>query len=831
MAGNRDVRVTPIQRRYHVTISQAKKWIPGVLITLLLTALAVLQFGRGPEQTVYGMGMWLVPQHPPSADVAVVGMDAEALHEYGAWPWPRDLLAKLTTQLAADKARVIAFTPEFDTAQNTQALDYLRKLSAVRAVNRDTDAAVLIAQAQTALSTDAGFADSIQNAGNVILAAHGGYAVDLAAAQLPTWLIFKMRVSHPAQNGAAGIFFRPINVKLRAPLALFGQAAESVGYLPESTADSPQPLIVNDGGQLVPSFSLLVAARDLGLKNSDIIAHAAGGISLGDEYLFTDAQMRVQARRYDAVAGRNAIPVYGFDAVLNGKVPAENLAGKAVIVGPTLGANLSPAVVAAGMVSSILNDDLVAAPFWAWWLRGLLTLLIGIYLLAAVVRLRIWLGLAASVMLLILLVNAEFVPLISRGLWLPLTLPILFLLIGHAVVLTLRYLHDRHGVSREEFSETNRQLALACQKLGRFDEALGYYGKCLPSASLHENLLKLGHEHERHRRYPEAIEVYTEMKRLVPEYGDVEDRLHKLQTLDSQTTITRRRGAYVALPDNGLQKPVLGRYELLRELGRGAMSVVYLGRDQKINRTVAIKTLSFEDEFEGTVPEEITRRFFREAETAGRLNHPNIVTIYDVGEDQGLAYIAMDYLTGEPLQHYAVPGKLLQIDEVVVIVMKVAEALEYAHSRQVVHRDIKPANIMYERETGRLKITDFGVAGVLNANKTRTGTILGSPSYMSPEQVAGRKADGRSDLYSLGVSLYQLLRGELPFEAPSLTGLMFKVSNTPTPDVTFLRPEISSALKDVVERAMQKDPEARFQTGAEMANALRQCRSKFKRTG
>lgn len=165
------------------------------------------------------------------------------------------------------------------------------------------------------------------------------------------------------------------------------------------------------------------------------------------------------------------------------------------------------------------------------------------------------------------------------------------------------------------------------------------------------------------------------------------------------------------------------------------------------------------------------------------------------------------------------------------VVIKVAEALEYAHSRQVVHRDIKPANIMYERQTGQLKITDFGVASLVNAARTRTGTILGSPSYMSPEQVAGKKVDGRSDLYSLGVTLYQLLRGELPFEAPSLTGLMFKISNTPPPDVTFLRPDIAPRLKEVVERALQKNPDARFQTGMELANAIRLCRGKFKRIG
>ncbi|HEY1992385.1 MAG TPA: serine/threonine-protein kinase, partial [Gammaproteobacteria bacterium] len=214
-------------------------------------------------------------------------------------------------------------------------------------------------------------------------------------------------------------------------------------------------------------------------------------------------------------------------------------------------------------------------------------------------------------------------------------------------------------------------------------------------------------------------------------------------------------------------------------------------------------------------------RFFREAETAGRLNHSNIVTIYDVGEDQGLAYIAMDYLQGDSLQKYIDSKNLLPMGETLAVAIKVAEGLDYAHKHHVVHRDIKPANIMYDRGTGRVKITDFGIAALTDMSKTKTGTILGSPLYMSPEQVSGRKLDGRSDLYSLGVTMYQLLRGELPFEAPSLTGLMFKIANDPHPDVTFLRPDIPPTVKVVVDKALQKDPDTRFQSGMEFANALR----------
>jgi len=191
----------------------------------------------------------------------------------------------------------------------------------------------------------------------------------------------------------------------------------------------------------------------------------------------------------------------------------------------------------------------------------------------------------------------------------------------------------------------------------------------------------------------------------------------------------------------------------------------------------------------------------------------------------------MDYVVGESLQKHTASGELLPMNEAVAVVVKIAEALDYAHKHNVVHRDIKPANIMYDRASGRVKITDFGIAAITDLSRTKTGTILGSPLYMSPEQVSGNKLDGRSDLYSLGVTLYQLLRGELPFEAPSLTGLMFKIANEPHPDVTFLRPDIPPTIKVVVDRALQKDPDARFQNGLEMANALRLSVSAKQRAG
>ena len=267
----------------------------------------------------------------------------------------------------------------------------------------------------------------------------------------------------------------------------------------------------------------------------------------------------------------------------------------------------------------------------------------------------------------------------------------------------------------------------------------------------------------------------------------------------------------------------LGRYVVEREIGRGAMAVVYLGRDPKINRVVAIKAIPLAREFGEDEVEEARLRFFREAETAGRLNHPGIVTVYDAGEDQALAFIAMEYLDGEPLSEFTSSRTLLPASQVVELLARVADALGHAHRQNVVHRDIKPANIMFDRASDGLKITDFGIARLTDSGTTKSGIVLGTPSFMSPEQLEGRTVQGSSDLFSLGVSLYQLLTAQLPFRADSMTGLMFKIANEPHPPLRAIRPDLPGLLEAIVTRALQKRADDRFQSGAEFATALRSC--------
>lgn len=283
----------------------------------------------------------------------------------------------------------------------------------------------------------------------------------------------------------------------------------------------------------------------------------------------------------------------------------------------------------------------------------------------------------------------------------------------------------------------------------------------------------------------------------------------------------RAAAASQPAPAPALAHKTLGRYQIDRQLGRGAMGAVYLGHDPTIGRQVAIKTMALSSEFDGAELTEARARFFREAETAGRLQHRDIVTIFDAGEDQDLAYIAMEYLKGHDLQRYTSPSSLLPVPTVLQVVARVADALAYAHSQGVVHRDIKPANVMVDPADDSVKVTDFGIARITDSSRTRTGMVLGTPSYMSPEQMAGRRVDGRSDIYSLGVMLFQMLCGRLPHNAESMAKLMYQIANDPAPDIRSLRPSLPEALANAVALALEKRPEVRYADGRQLAADLR----------
>ncbi|MGH8740765.1 MAG: CHASE2 domain-containing serine/threonine-protein kinase, partial [Burkholderiales bacterium] len=596
-----------------------------------------------------------------------------------------------------------------------------------------------------------------------------------------------------------------------------------------------EPLVLQYFDKYFPSLSMMIAAASLNLTPADIKVRLGEGVSLGRLQIGTDPALQMYTYFYKNRDDQPAFQVDSFYDVLTGKIPASKYADKIVLIGPTaagvgstqvtpVSPSMAPVLTLAHSVSSILQEHFFVAPTWGYWAEMLVILLIGVYVIALLPRLSAGPALIISGVLFVALLAAHMGLMMSKGLWLQLMLPATLLLVGHAALVSKRFIGTERAKlkSDESSAESNRMLGLAYQGQGQLDLAWDKFRQVPLSEQLLDNLYNLGLDFERKRQFNKAESVFRYMHGFNPKFRDLETRLSRAKQL-SETVML---GGGSSHPGGTLQlgageKPKFGRFEVQKELGKGAMGVVYLGKDPKIGREVAIKTMALSQEFEPEELAEVKERFFREAETAGRLSHPNIVTIYDTGEEHDFCYIAMELLKGGDLAPYVKPGKLLPADKVVSIVARVADALGYAHRQGVVHRDIKPANMMYHLETDTLKVTDFGIARLTDSSKTKTGMVLGTPSFMSPEQLAGKKIEGRSDLFSLGVSLYQLLSGRLPFEGESMAQLMFKIANEPPTEILSVNPDVAPRLRAFLAHALAKNPDERFQTGEEFAGALR----------
>jgi len=267
---------------------------------------------------------------------------------------------------------------------------------------------------------------------------------------------------------------------------------------------------------------------------------------------------------------------------------------------------------------------------------------------------------------------------------------------------------------------------------------------------------------------------------------------------------------------------------VLRELGRGAMGVVYLGSDPKINREVAIKTM----DHSSIKPEQLQEekdRFNREAMAAGNLTHPNIVSIYDVGEEHNISYIAMELLDGTDLTPYTKKDNRLPLSMIFKIIISVASGLDFAHSKGVVHRDIKPANIMFLKNKN-IKVADFGIARMVESSQTKTGMAIGTPMYMSPEQITGKKVDGRSDIFSLGVVFFELLTSEKPFQSPNITTLLYNITSGKRPAISELRPQVPPCVIKIVDKILVPNIELRYQRCTDIIEDINNCKKSLIRT-
>jgi CHASE2 domain-containing sensor protein len=848
-------------------------WFLGVVIAVVLLGFKGMS-GVIPslERWAYDLGVKMTSK-TPSDKVAVIAIDETSIANIGRWPWPREVQAKLVDQLVASKAKVITSTVILSEAQKDPGLAYVEKMldiynkaypgavqevPGVSPIGGQTPAAQgatppadvaeigkILGEASVALNSDIRYADSIKKAGNVLLPMTFGETGPPPPGKpdkpLPEY-VSKNTIGSATDAGGQFIF---ANAPL-IPIEQYGNAAAGIGFLnsipDEDGAVRFEPLVMDYYGQQYPSLALLTAAKALNLTSKDIKAAMGESVSVGGKNIRTDPFGEMYTYFYKDRNGQSAFPIDSFFDVYSGKIPASKYTDKIVLIGATaagVGANMvtpisaqmNPVTTLAHSVSSILQEHFFVAPTWGALATLGAYILVALYLILLLPRLTAGKGAMITGVLVVVIFAVHLGLMTGPGLWVQLMLPLTLLIIGHALLTTKRYLMTERGKEAADLAgaESNRMLGLAFQQQGQLDMAFDKFRKAPLNEEVMENMYSLALDFERRRQFNKAESVFRYMSTFNPKFRDIEERLGRNKAL-SETIIlggsagARTNAGTMILQGGTQEKPMLGRYQVEKELGKGAMGVVYGGKDPKIGRVVAIKTMALSAEFEADELADAKERFFREAETAGRLTHPNIVTIYDAGEEHDLCYIAMEFLKGKDLAPYTKQPNLLPPDRVLSIVERVSDALGYAHGMGIVHRDIKPANIMYEPESDTAKVTDFGIARITDSSKTKTGMVLGTPSYMSPEQLAGKKIDGRSDLFSLGVTLYQMLSGRLPFEGESMTQLMFAIANNPHPPIREMNAALPEWIDAIIDKALAKDYEKRYQTGAEFAEAIRQAR-------
>jgi len=817
-------------------------WFFGLLLTLLFCFFYSINFAplKSLEYNAYDAAI-SANRTPASDRIVIVDIDDTSIERIGRWPWSRSVIANTIQKLSDANARLIGVDVFFSEKQraNNNALVSMQLANLLRQQGKIADAERIEAQALT-MDGDYVLVSTTQKSGNVFMPMFFDAGVPLGNpdAALPAYL---KRIN--IKNTSSTEFeANPILAnKLHAPFPKLASAAAGLGFL-NVLIDSDgvlraDPLVVKYYDQFFPSLALSMAARDLNLNVDDIRINLGENIELGALDIGSDTQMRLYPNFHgegDGVVFKH----YSFYEVANGRIPASAFKNKIILIGVT-GTGLGETYVTpidnymsgvefhAHVLQSILEESFYVQPAWGNLASLCIIILIGLYLITFIPRVSVAAGAITSLLLLTALLATNFLLLTNSFLWLQTMTPAALLVLGNFFLTTKRHFaseEEREKISADS-AETNKMLGLSFQSQGMLDMAFDKFRKCPMNDDIFQCLYNLALDFERKRQFNKATSVYELILEHNEHYKDVAVRMERMKNA-GETMIfgstTTGGGGMSSLLITGGAKPTLGRYEIVRELGKGAMGTVYLGKDPKINREVAIKTMALAQEFEPDEMEEVKERFFREAETAGMLNHPNIVTIYDAGDEHDLAYIAMEFLDGSDLAPYTKKGKLFPATATMKICGKVAEALHYAQSQNVVHRDIKPANIMLLKDK-TVKVTDFGIARITASSKTKTGVVLGTPSYMSPEQLSGKHVDGRSDLFSLGVMMYEMLSGARPFRGDSMATLMFQIANEPHPDIREHSDVIPERTAKLIDRMLSKDPETRVPNGAAVVKEIVQC--------
>ncbi|NNL78068.1 MAG: CHASE2 domain-containing protein [Desulfobacterales bacterium] len=829
----------------------------STLILVVLFALAItgkVLFGIDPLQPFeYGVydSMSRLRQRKAATQIIIVAIDDKSVQQIGSWPWPRSYIAEMIRKLSSDGTDTLGLTILYPYRELNPGLQEINQISeklnekpskAARKILKTING--ILADSKKRLNHDQKLISAVRSANKVVLPLRFSLenSTDSNAPKLSNWLkLNSINLKNasddqrPLLNGERqieGLFKkREISAKLLIPpYADLSGKAGALGHLNLNAEKDGVvrkiPLLIPYQGRGFLSFALQVVSQYSEVHINDIKTDSSG-IDLKHRHI------PVEKNHWMLIdySGRNTnIQQFSFSDVISGIIPPSAFRNKIILLGITAEGisqrfktpfheSVSAIEIEANVVENIVNGKYISRPSWVFALEIMALLYFGFFLLFVIPKVTPRIGALIIGIFLCTWIGSSVILFLVNGIWLKVLAPVILSLIGFALISGKRRIAEK----QDENAQLNKSLGLALQGQGMLDMAFEKFLKCpIKDKSVQKLLYNLGLDFERKRMFNKALAVYRQILQA-GSFKDVKARIKKLVTLEKTIVMSAGAGKKETtfLLQNGTTKPTLGRYEILKELGQGAMGTVYLGRDPSIQRQVAIKTLNYAD-IAADELNEIKARFFREAEAAGKLSHPNIVTIYDVGEDHDMAYIAMELINGNDLTFHCKQNKLMPVKRVIHIVSAVAHALGYAHSREVVHRDIKPANIML-MENDQVKVTDFGIARVMSSSKTQTGIIFGTPNYMSPEQIAGKKVDGRSDLFSLGVVFYELLTGEKPFTGDSMTTLLYAVSHNEYVPPDEIATKTPPCCVKIIDRMLIKGVSKRYQSATKVINDIREC--------
>ncbi|PLY03806.1 MAG: hypothetical protein C0623_00195 [Desulfuromonas sp.] len=764
--------------------------------------------------------------------VAVVAIDESSLETVGSWPWPRTYLAESLQRISAQNPAAIGVHLLLEEEEWNPGLAGLRSLKRQLKSNRIKGPLSLeLAEIESSIDGNGQLTKALQSPPVKVLPytfAAGELAPDPSEALPP-----HLKSTHPDPDWQASLsaLHNPLRrqdspAELIPGFGSFGNDGTLLGHVFYQSDLNGRAravsLLKKYRGKLFPALVLQLAGAADRRKNPYL--------KVDTQVLYLNNQAVTTGEDYSVYVNpvtESAVPRHSIVDVVNGVLPDDALADKIVLLGLTTSARTTggvvpvpqpaPVVSAAAVISDLLSGQQIIRPFWGFLLELSVLIYLGVFMILVLPRLHFGLGLLLQASFLVSWIGVVTGLLMLKGLWFQMAPHLMVFVFGMLLIAMQRYL----GGTARNFEDL-KMLGLSFQSQGMLDIAFDKFRDIpVKDQSIREILYNLGLDFERKRMFNKAIAVYKHLLRG-GKFKDAKKKIEELNNMEQSVVFGgngKRDGTMVL--GKGSTAPTLGRYEVVRELGQGAMGTVYLGRDPKINREVAIKTLNLQ-EVEPAELKEFKERFFREAEAAGRLNHPNIVTIYDAGEEHDLAYMAMEYLEGEDLTAHCNIKKLLEPKKVMQLAVEIAEALAYAHKNDIYHRDIKPSNLMLLKN-GQIKVTDFGIARIKNSTQTQTGTILGTPSYMSPEQVSGKKIEGASDLFSLGVVCYELLCGEKPFSGDSLGALMHNIANVKYTPLKRVRSDLPECCYAVVRKLLKKDVRDRYKNATEVADALKKC--------